>query len=85
MGSHPIVFSSYQLQQVAARGHPTHAATYKACRLAALIFGIGVLFSVPAQNTPLNTLARLIQSVLLQPSSIGLWTSSSTRLPHEQV
>ncbi|CAI7577945.1 unnamed protein product [Penicillium discolor] len=61
--------------------HPTHAATYEACRLAALIFGVGVLFPIPAQNTPLNTLARLIQSVLLQPSSTGLWTSSSTRLP----
>ncbi|OQD92424.1 hypothetical protein PENSOL_c041G01590 [Penicillium solitum] len=61
--------------------HPTHAATYEACRLAALIFGVGVLFPIPAQNTPLNTLARLIQSVLLQPSSTGLWTSSSTHLP----
>ncbi|CAI7617132.1 unnamed protein product [Penicillium crustosum] len=61
--------------------HPTHAATYEACRLAALIFGVGVLFPIPAQNTPLNTLARRIQSVLLQPSSRGLWTSSSTRCP----
>lgn len=35
--------------------HPTRAATYEACRLAALIFGVGVLFPIPAQNTPLST------------------------------
>ncbi|EKV11612.1 Oligophrenin-1 [Penicillium digitatum] len=61
--------------------HPTHAATYEACRLAALVFGVGVLFPIPAQNTPLNRLARLIQSVLLQPSSADLWTSPAARLP----
>jgi hypothetical protein len=33
----------------------THAATYEACRLAALVFGVGVIFPIPAQNTPLNT------------------------------
>jgi hypothetical protein len=38
---------------------------HEACRLAALVFGVGVLFPIPAQNTPLNRLARLIQSVLL--------------------
>ncbi|KAJ5355643.1 Protein of unknown function DUF3468 [Penicillium concentricum] len=61
--------------------HPTHAATYEACRLAALIFGVGVLFPIPAQNTPLNNLARLIWSLLIQPSSSELWSSPSTRLP----
>ena len=61
--------------------HPTHAATYEACRLAALVFGVGVIFPIPAQNTPLNTLARLIRSVLLQPTSTDLWSSPSTRLP----
>ena len=60
--------------------HPTRAATYEACRLAALIFGVGVLFPIPAQNTPLNTLARLIQAVLFKPSSSELWCSPSTRL-----
>ncbi|OQE35236.1 hypothetical protein PENCOP_c014G00474 [Penicillium coprophilum] len=60
--------------------HPTHAATYEACRLAALIFGVGVLFPIPAQNTPLNKLARLIRSLLLQPSSSEIWSSPSTRL-----
>ncbi|KAJ5853208.1 hypothetical protein N7534_005751 [Penicillium rubens] len=61
--------------------HPTHAATYEACRLAALVFGVGVIFPIPAQDTPLNTLARLIRSVLLQPTSTDLWSSPSTRLP----
>ncbi|CAG8910204.1 unnamed protein product [Penicillium egyptiacum] len=61
--------------------HPTHATTYEACRLAALVFGVGVIFPIPAQNTPLNTLAGLIQSVLLQPTSSDLWSSPSTRLP----
>ncbi|KAJ5559272.1 hypothetical protein N7535_009500, partial [Penicillium sp. DV-2018c] len=61
--------------------NPTEAATYEACRLAALIFGVGVIFPIPQQNTPLNTLARSIRSVLLQPSSSELWSSPSTRLP----
>ncbi|CDM38170.1 transcriptional regulator family: Fungal Specific TF [Penicillium roqueforti] len=61
--------------------HPTRAATYEACRLAALIFGVGVLFPIPAQNTPLSTLARLIQAVLFKPSSSELWCSPSTRVP----
>jgi hypothetical protein len=61
--------------------NPTHAATYEVCRLAALIFGVGVLFPIPAQNTPLNRLAHLMKSLLLQPSSSELWSSPSTRLP----
>jgi hypothetical protein len=59
--------------------HPTHASTYEACRLAALVFGVGVIFPIPAQNTPLHTLARMIQSVLLEPSSSMLWSSPSAR------
>jgi len=59
----------------------THAATYEACRLAALIFGVGVLFPIPAQNTPLNNIARLIQDVLHQPTSSELWSAPSTRMP----
>jgi hypothetical protein len=59
----------------------SHAATYEACRLAALIFGVGVLFPIPAQNTPLNNLARLIQGVLQQPNSSELWSAATTRMP----
>ncbi|KAJ5121057.1 uncharacterized protein N7515_009018 [Penicillium bovifimosum] len=61
--------------------YPTQAATYEACRLAAMIFGVGVIFPIPQQNTPLNTLARSIISVLLQPNSSELWSSPSTRVP----
>ncbi|KAJ5951667.1 uncharacterized protein N7479_010080 [Penicillium vulpinum] len=59
--------------------YPTHAATYEVCRLAALVFGVGVIFPIPAQNTPLNTLARLIRSLLLEPSSSDLWSLPSMR------
>ncbi|KAJ5876323.1 uncharacterized protein N7529_001907 [Penicillium soppii] len=59
----------------------SHAATYEACRLAALIFGVGVLFPIPAQNTPLNNIARLIQAVLLQPTASELWSTPATRIP----
>jgi hypothetical protein len=59
----------------------SHAATYEACRLAALIFGVGVLFPIPAQNTPLNNIARLIQGVLQQPNSSELWSAPATRIP----
>ncbi|CAG7944305.1 unnamed protein product [Penicillium olsonii] len=59
----------------------THSATYEACRLAALIFGVGVLFPIPAQNTPLHRLARLIQAVLHQPTASELWSSPATRFP----
>ncbi|OQD83029.1 hypothetical protein PENANT_c018G08211 [Penicillium antarcticum] len=59
--------------------HPTHASTYEACRLAGLVFGVGVIFPIPAQNTPLHTLARSIQSILLEPTSSALWSSPSAR------
>ncbi|KAJ5342861.1 Protein of unknown function DUF3468 [Penicillium brevicompactum] len=59
----------------------THASTYEACRLAAQIFGVGVLFPIPAQNTPLHHLARLIQTLLHQTTASELWTSLTTRLP----
>ncbi|KAJ5782061.1 hypothetical protein N7457_003835 [Penicillium paradoxum] len=57
----------------------TQATTYEALRLAALVFGVGVIFPIPAQNTPLSTLAREIRLVLLQSSSSVLWSSPSTR------
>lgn len=58
-----------------------HSATYEACRLAALIFGVGVLFPIPAQNTPLKTLARLIHGALHQPIASELWSSPATAFP----
>ncbi|KAJ5273803.1 Protein of unknown function DUF3468 [Penicillium angulare] len=61
--------------------HSTQSATYEACRLASLIFGVGVIFPIPAQNSPLTRLAQEIHAILLQPSSSVLWSSSSTRVP----
>lgn len=61
--------------------HPTQAPTYEACRLAGLIFGVGVIFPIPAQNTPLHDLAYKIQAVLRQPDSSTLWSSPNTRIP----
>lgn len=61
--------------------HPTEAATYEACRLAALVFAVGVIFPIPAPNTPLPKLAQQLQSVLQQSSSSALWTSPNTRIP----
>ena len=61
--------------------HPSHATTYEACRLAAQIFGVGVILPIPAQSTPLHRLASQLKSVLCQPGSATLWSSSSTRVP----
>ncbi|KAJ5730899.1 uncharacterized protein N7483_005407 [Penicillium malachiteum] len=59
--------------------HPTQATTYEACRLASLIFGVGVIFPIPAQNSPLQRLAQEISCVLLQQTATALWSSQSTR------
>jgi hypothetical protein len=61
--------------------HPTQATTYDICRFAALIFGVGVMFPIPAQNTPLKSLAQQIQSLLLQPSASTMWSAPANRIP----
>lgn len=60
--------------------HPSHASTYEASRLAAMIFGVGVVFPIPAKNTPLLNLALQMQSVLRQPDAAALWSSPATRI-----
>ncbi|KAJ5698104.1 hypothetical protein N7462_000109 [Penicillium macrosclerotiorum] len=60
--------------------HPSHEAIYEACRIAMLIFSVGVVFPIPANNTPLPRLAQQLQSVLCQPNASVLWSSSSTRV-----
>ncbi|KAJ6015884.1 Protein of unknown function DUF3468 [Penicillium herquei] len=60
--------------------HPTQATTYEACRLAGLIFGVGVIFPIPAQNSPLQRLAHEINAVLLQETATAIWSSQSTRV-----
>lgn len=61
--------------------HPSQATTYEACRVAAMIFGVGVIFPIPAPNSPLRQLARQLWSVLCEPTASTLWTSSQTRMP----
>lgn len=61
--------------------HPTESTTYEACRLAAFIFAVGVIFPIPATNTPLPRLAQQLHSVLQHPTASALWTSPSTRIP----
>lgn len=60
---------------------PAQEATYEACRLTARIFAVGVVFPIPAQNTPLHDLANQIQSLLCQPTSSPLWSSPDFRIP----
>lgn len=61
--------------------HPHESATYEACRLAALIFAVGVIFPIPEPNTPLPRLATELQAALQSPASETLWTSPKTRIP----
>ncbi|KAJ5531967.1 hypothetical protein N7494_008519 [Penicillium frequentans] len=61
--------------------HPTQGTTYEACRLAGLIFGVGVIFPIPQQNSPLKGLAKKLRAAVLQPTAVVLWSSESTRVP----
>lgn len=61
--------------------HPTESTTYEACRLATLVFSVGVIFPIPTPNTPLPRLSQQLHSVLQQPTSTGLWTSPNARIP----
>lgn len=61
--------------------HPMESTTYEACRLAALIFAVGVIFPIPTPNTPLPKLAQQLHSVLQHPTASALWDFPSTRIP----
>lgn len=61
--------------------HPTESTTYEACRLAAFVFAVGVIFPIPATNTPLPKLAQQLHSVLQHPTASALWNSPSARIP----
>ena len=63
----------------------SHAITYplyESCRLALIIFGVGVTFPLPPQSTPLKTLGRMLKLELqshnceapdLSPSALDLY------------
>ncbi|KAJ5144603.1 Protein of unknown function DUF3468 [Penicillium atrosanguineum] len=61
--------------------HPTEATTYDICRLTALIFSVGVMFPIPAQNTPLKSLAKQIQAQLSLPTASAMWSAPRNRIP----
>lgn len=53
----------------------SHQTTYEASRLAALIYGVGVIFPLPSGSTPLPELSRHLQTALHLPTSPSMWTS----------
>lgn len=72
--------SASELQQ--RHTYRTHEIIYETCRLAALIYGVGVVFPLPSGSTSLPVLARLIQTILQCPTSSCIWdyTDASTAL-----
>jgi hypothetical protein len=56
--------------------HPHHKPVYEACRLAALIYAVGVTFPLPSQCSPLPRLAKLLQQALHlhTPNAPSIWT-----------
>jgi hypothetical protein len=54
---------------------PIEEATYEACRLAMLIFAVGVVFPIPANNTPLPGLSQKLKAVLKRPEAAEIYTS----------
>ena len=55
---------------------PIDEAAYEACRLAMLIFAVGVVFPITANNTPLPDLAQKLQAVLRRPEAAELYRST---------
>ncbi|GIK04255.1 hypothetical protein Aspvir_008334 [Aspergillus viridinutans] len=53
---------------------PLHQTVYEACRLAALIYAVGVTFPLPSQCSPHPRLAKLLQETLQTPDAPSLWT-----------
>lgn len=51
--------------------HHLQQVIYEACRLGALIFGVGVTFPLPAQTSPLGSLARFLHALLRDDVSIA--------------
>jgi hypothetical protein len=58
-----------KLDQDFRKSHPV----YEICRLAGLIFGIGIIFPLPAQTAPLPTLVKLLQAELQESRLESDW------------
>jgi hypothetical protein len=48
---------------------------YEACRLAGLIFGVGVIFPLPIRTAPFQTLVKLLQAELWESKLESTWCS----------
>ncbi|RHZ54403.1 uncharacterized protein CDV56_104943 [Aspergillus thermomutatus] len=57
-----------------------HETVYEACRLAALIYAVGVTFPLPSQCTPLPRLAKLVHEALQTPDAPFIWAHSQARV-----
>jgi hypothetical protein len=51
----------------------TSYPVYEICRLAGLIFGVGVIFPLPAQTAPLSNLVKLLQAELQESRLESDW------------
>lgn len=56
----------------------TQEMIHKACRLACLVYGAGVILPLPGQSTPLGELAEQIQDVLQSPKDHTIWDNRQT-------
>ncbi|PTU22136.1 hypothetical protein P175DRAFT_0523291 [Aspergillus ochraceoroseus IBT 24754] len=56
------------------------SSIYEACRLACLVYGVGVVLPLPAQSTPLARLSELIQTVLQNSNYSTVWASTQAQI-----
>lgn len=60
---------------------PIDEIVYEACRLAMLVFSVGVVFPIPINNTPLPVLAQKLQALLRRPEASPMYTDMKYRIP----
>lgn len=60
--------------------HQLHRTIYEACRLTALIIGVGIIFPLPGQTSSLSTIVRMLRAVLKESSIPDLWAIPSARV-----
>jgi hypothetical protein len=61
--------SAGQFDQKFRQNYPV----YETCRLAGLIFGVGVIFPLPARTAPFQTLVKLLQAELRESNLESIW------------
>jgi hypothetical protein len=63
--------SAGQFDQKFRQNYPV----YESCRLAGLIFGVGVIFPLPTRTAPFQTLVKLLQAELRKSNLESIWCS----------